>query len=208
MLSSIDNDLQKRGANTNELPPPPPAAETFKNGVAQAIVAKASGVDQAATQVTQRSQDVQTSGILSAIDQKLQAKGVEPSKFEAPPTTEQLKEREIKNARPQSVALEPKLAVEKGPLFLNPGEIEQQAPVAAQEVKNQDNSQPTAETASQEPPSRLLVKGPIQPRPAAASRVADAKRPSSTNPDDDKGVFEQLRDDLDNVSKALNPFRW
>jgi outer membrane protein assembly factor BamD len=204
MLGSVDTNLQKRGANAFELPPPPPAAEAFKNGVAQAVVAKATAeADPSSSEVA-----VQTSNVLSAIDQKLQAKGVEPAKFETPPTAAEVEQN--KKVRPQSVELEPKLALEKGPLFLNPGEVEQQQQlqVPTPAAKTQESSPPTVE-AAQEPPSRLLVKGPVQAPPAAAAaRIAENKRPSSDQDDESKGMFEQIRQDMESVSKALNPFRW
>ena len=201
LLSSIDANLKKRGTNANELPPPPPAAEAFKNAaVAQALVAKAAAAQQP-------SPDVETSGILSSIDQKLKARGVEPAKFEKPPTPEEIKA--TTKPQPKSVELEPKLALEKGPLFLNPGEVQAHQPaVAALEANDQISSNPSTETFRASP-SRPLVKGPVPSQPAAvASRAAETKKPSPGQEDEPKGVFEQLRQDLESVSKALNPFNW
>ena len=83
LLSSIDGNLKKSGKDATELPPPPEAAQAFKDIAAtQAAAAKPK---------PSTSQDVQTSGILSSIDQKLKSSGVEPGQFEAPPSAAEIK---------------------------------------------------------------------------------------------------------------------
>jgi hypothetical protein len=200
LLGSIDANLQKRGTNANELPPPPRAAEAFKDAAAaQALVAKAAAAKQP-------SPDVETSGILSSIDQKLKARGVEPAKFERPPTPAEVKENTPK-PQPKSVELEPKLALEKGPLFLNPGEVQTQQPTAPmQEADKQSGPQQNTKTVV-ESASRPLVKGPVQPQ-QVATKPAETRKPSPGQEEEPKGVFEQIRQDLENASKVLNPFRW
>jgi outer membrane protein assembly factor BamD len=200
LLGSIDANLQKRGTNANELPPPPQASEGFSNAVAtQALATNA-------TAAKQSPQNVQASGILSSIDQKLKAQGVEPSKFEKPPTPEEVKQSAAK-AQPKSVELEPKLALEKGPLFLNPGEVQTQQPTAPRpEADKQGGPQQNTETVV-DTVSRPLVKGPVQPQ-QVASRPSETTKPAPGQEDQPKGVFEQIRQDLENASKALNPFRW
>ena len=59
-----------------------------------------------------------------------------------------------------------------------------------------------------ETPSRVLVKGPVQPQATAASKPAETKKPSSTPGDEPKGALEQIRQDIENASKVLNPFSW
>jgi BRCT domain type II-containing protein len=57
-------------------------------------------------------------------------------------------------------------------------------------------------------PSRILVKGPVQPKASTAStKPAEAKATSAAD-DAPKGVFDQIRQDMENVSKALSPFSW
>jgi hypothetical protein len=51
------------------------------------------------------------------------------------------------------------------------------------------------------------VKGPQQSA-AAPTRPAETKKPHSIQEDESKGVFDQIRQDMENVSKALNPFSW
>jgi hypothetical protein len=70
---------------------------------------------------------------LSSIDQKLKTQGLEPSKFEAPPTPNQTDETP-KQEQAKKIELEPKVAVEKGPLFLPSTELRvQEKPVGTEE---------------------------------------------------------------------------
>jgi outer membrane protein assembly factor BamD len=199
LLSSVDANLKRSGKNgADELPTPPEAAAGFKDlAVIQAATAKAPQ--------NQPSQDVQTSGILSSIDQKLKAQGLEPAKFEKPPTTEEVKTAAAQKPQPKNVELEPKFALEKGPLYLSPAEVEsQEKPAAKEETKKIDNVD-----GSREIPSRVLVKGPVDPQSAAARTKSPATKQASAAQDDEpKGVFDQIRQDVESVSKVLNPFSW
>jgi hypothetical protein len=140
---------------------------------------------------------------LSSIDQKLKARGVEPSRFEKPPTAEELK---AQKPQPKNVELEPKLALEKGPLFLSPSE----APSHDKAAPNQAAKTPDgiAEGAKEESPSRVLVKGPVQTQASVGAKPAEPKSSSSNQDEEPKGVLEQMRQDIENASKVLNPFRW
>ena len=198
LLSAIDGNLKKTGKNASELPPPPEAAEGFKDAAAiQERVAKAAQ--------NQPSQDVQSSGILGSIDQKLRTKGVEPGKFEPPPTVQEVKAAAQK-PQARNIELEPKVTLEKGPLYLNPADVPAQEKAAASATPS--NPKPAQDDGTvKEPPSRVLVKGPIQQQ-AAAPKPAETKRPASDQEDEPKGVLDQIRQDVENASKALNPFRW
>jgi len=192
LLSSVDANLRKSGKDASTLPAAPAAAAGFSDAAAvEAAKAKA------AEQKPQPSQDVQTSGILSSIDQKLKAQGVDAGKFEAAPTAEEVK----KATKPANVELEPKLNLEKGPLFLSPSEVpaQESRPSKAEETK------PEVAQGPQEIPSRVLVKGPVQPKTAVASNRATETKSGADEP---KGALDQLRQDMENVSKALNPFSW
>ncbi len=200
LLSSVDSKLKKDGVDGTELPPAPEAAAGFKDvAAAQAIAAKAQ-------QQSQVSSDVHSSGILSSIDEKLKAKGLEPAKFDKAPAPEEIK---ATAQRPpvKNVEIEPKMTIEKGPLFLNPGSV------PAQETASSNGNTATKTADSGEPaievPSRILVKGPVQPQLAAAgSKTAETKSSSSPSDGEPKGVIDQLRQDAETVSKALNPFSW
>ena len=144
---------------------------------------------------------------MSSIDQKLKSQGVEPSKFEAAPTANQTPQPEPV----RKVELEPKVGVEKGPLFLSPTQIpaQEKAPAAEAAVnpeKKADSSERQQAPSDREFP-RTLVKGPTQPQPAA--RIPEQKRPAPPGQEDEpKNVIDQLKGDVENVGKVLNPFRW
>jgi len=199
LLSSVDSSLKRSGKDGTELPPTPEAAEGFKNAAAaQAEIAKR-------PQPEEPPKDVQSSGILSSIDQKLAAKGVQPGQFDKPPTAEEVKAAAIEQSRANTkLELEPKLSVEKGPLFLSPGNVEiGDKPATLPETNPSDAPSATAEVSS-----RVLVKGPIRTETNANAKETAAKRPSSSTDDESKGVFDQLRQEVESASKVLNPFRW
>jgi outer membrane protein assembly factor BamD len=197
LLSSVDANLKSGGKDGTALPPAPEMAEGFKDAaVIQAAKAKAE------PQPSQPPQDVQTSGILSSIDQKLKAQGVEPGKLQAAPTPEET--RKAAAQKPTNIELEPKLSLEKGPLFLGPAEMEAQEKPTSKPETNKPDAVDT-----QDIPSRILVKGPVQPKaPTASTKPAETKKAISTADDAPKGVFDQIRQDMENVSKALSPFSW
>ena len=204
LLSSIDSNLKKDGKNVDEMPALPEAAAAFRDTAAtQAAIAKA----RESQQQNRASTDVQSSGILGSIDQKLKAQGVEASKFEPPPTAEEIKAAAAQRPQTRTVELEPKVALEKGPLFLNPAETKFQEKVGAQETKTTDGDTDSAEI-SKEPPNRVLVKGPVQPQSTAAAKPTETKKTGLGQDDQPKGAFEQIRQDMESVSKALNPFQW
>lgn len=202
LLGDIDANLKKSGKSAEEMPAPPEAHAAFKDpAVAEAAVAAAKTKTNPAAQ-----QDVVSGGLLSSIDQKLKSQGLEPSKFEAPPTANPTPQREPV----RKVELEPKVAVEKGPLFLSPTELPAQEKTpstgaVAKQEKPVDSSERQQAPGDREFP-RTLVKGPTQPEPVA--KTAEPKRPQPGQEDEPKGVFDQLKGDMENVSKALNPFRW
>jgi outer membrane protein assembly factor BamD len=200
LLGDIDANLKKSGKSVEEVPVPPEAHAAFKDtAAAEAIAAKVKTTPEP-------QQDVVSGGLLSGIDQKLKSQGLEPSKFEAPPAANPTPQREPA----RKVELEPKVAVEKGPLFLSPTEIPAQEKVpsagsVANPEKKAESSEKQQAPGEREFP-RTLVKGPAQPQPVA--KTAEQKRPLPGLEDEPKGVFDQLKSDVDNVGKALNPFRW
>jgi outer membrane protein assembly factor BamD len=195
LLSSVDANLKSGGKDGTALPPAPEMAEGFKDAaVIQAAKAKA--------EPQQPPQDVQTSGILSSIDQKLKTQGVEPGKLQAAPTPEETSKAVAQ--KPTNIELEPKLSLEKGPLFLSPADMQAQEKPAAKPETNKPDAVDT-----QDIPSRILVKGPVQPKASTAStKPAETKKAISAADDAPKGVFDQIRQDMENVSKALSPLSW
>jgi len=199
LLSSVDSNLRRSGKDGTDLPPAPEPAEAFRNpAAAQAVIAKTAPPPEPP-------KDVQSSGILSGIDQKLAAKGLQPGEFEKPPTAEEVKTATIEKPRADTkLELEPKLSIEKGPLFLSPGAVETtEKPAATPETKQPETASDTPEVSS-----RVLVKGPVRTEANSNAREATTKRPSPTTDDESKGVFDQLRQDVESASKVLNPFRW
>ncbi len=195
LLSSIDGNLKKSGKDAAELPPVPEAAQAFKDlAASQAVAAKPK---------PSTSQDVQSSGILSSIDQKLKSSGVQPGAFEPAPSAAEIKAASAQKPPSRNVEIEPKVVLEKGPLYLSPTDRPaQENPAASAPTKKPDGADQTNES----PSSRVLVKGPVQPQAPTASKPAG--KPSSTPGDEPKGVLDQISQDIDNASKVLNPFRW
>ena len=197
LLGSIDANLKKTGTNPNQTPPAPAAAAAFNDSAAvQAAVAQAAAANQ-------KPQSGPVNEVLSSIDQKLRAKGVEPAKFEAPPSPAQVKEATAAKPQPKTVELEPKLTVEKGPLFLSPGDT----PATATQSAN--NAPPQTTEPKQETASRPLVKGPIQVQAAAPNpKSPDPRSPGSSSEEKPISAFGQIQQDIEKASKILNPFNW
>ena len=99
--------------------------------------------------------------------------------------------------------------MEKGLLFLNPSEVPAQEKADSSRETAKSNSIGESSDSSKESPSRTLVKGPVQTQSAAlGARPAEPKNPSSNQEDEPKGMLDQIRQDIENASKVLNPFRW
>jgi outer membrane protein assembly factor BamD len=209
LLGKIDTSLKKDGKDLGELPPTPEAAEIFKDpAAAQAIAAKTTG-----TKVEPPPESIANSGLLGSIDDKLKSKGIEPSKFELPAPPEGANGTAPKKDPVKKVELEPKVSVEKGPLFLGPSELEVQDNAASdqgssKEDKKRENSDKPQEPATREIP-RALVRGPVQQQPVTpAPKAPEQKKSTTAGEDEEKGVLEQLKEDADNIGRILNPFRW
>jgi outer membrane protein assembly factor BamD len=207
LLGQIDSGLKKDGKPTDVNPPAPEPGQIFKDMAAAQARAKAN----ATSDVTQ---SASVSGLLGAIDQKLQSQGVEPAKVDPAPAPSANAQPKLRQAEPaQKVELDTKVAVESGPLFLSPAEI----PAQEKAVSNQqgtDQEKNTADDKPQEPGAReipkTLIKGPSQ-QPAASAAVAKSNEKKPATPtfgDEDKGIFDQLKQDAENLSKLLNPFSW
>src|SRR5262250_913293 len=201
LFGDIDATLKKSGKNVDEVPPPPEVHAAFKDpAVTEAVAAKAKAS-------AEPQQDVASSGLLGSIDQKLKTQGLDPAKFEAPPTPNPAAQQESV----KKVELGAKMAVEKGPLFLTHTDIPGQAkPASTDSVMSPENKPQPGEKQQaagdrQEFP-RTLVKGPTPLQPVA--KTAEPKRSVPGEQDESKGVFDQLRNDMENVSKTLNPFSW
>jgi len=201
LLGDIDANLKKSGKSVQEAPVPPEAHAAFKDTAAAEAIAATKKAS------PEPSPDVVSGGLLSSIDQKLKSQGIEPSKLEAAPTASQSMAARQDPVR--RVELEPKVAVEKGPLFLSPTEIPPQGKPSAAETANLEKKPEPSEkqpiTGDQFP--RTLVKGPAPAQSQPVAKVTEQKRIPGDE-EESKGIFEQLKSDADNVGKILNPFRW
>ena len=201
LLGSIDSTLKKGGKNP-ELPPAPEASAAFKDPAA---------AQQATVKTTTPPQSPASSGLLSSIDQKLKSQGVEPSRLELPPSPAEVTESAVKNTPPLKVELEPKVSAEKGPLFLAPAELPGKSTTDRVGDANTTDAKPeiaeTVQPASKEA-SRNLVRGPIQSQPANRATNPAEQKKAAPGDEETKGLFDYLRDDVESVSKILNPFRW
>jgi len=198
LLGAIDSNLQKSGRNVTDVPVPPQAAPVFSDpAAAQAVAARAAANSEPEASVN-------SSGILSSIDQKLKAQGVEPARLPAAPANEGKKDSEAQTTPGKpNIELEPKFNVEKGPLYLSPAEVPAQT--------TETESKPQGSDAQPDPVGeapRALVKGPVQVPAATALKPVEQKRSASVQDDEVKGVLDSIKDDIDRVGKALNPFRW
>jgi outer membrane protein assembly factor BamD len=201
LLGSIDSTL-KQGGKSPELPPAPEAAAAFKDPAA---------TQTATVKTTTPPQSPANSGLLSSIDQKLKSQGVEPSRFELPPSPAEVTESAVKDTPPVKIELEPKVSAEKGPLFLAPAELPSKSASDRADDANTSDAKPeiaeTAQPASKEAP-RNLVRGPTQAQPAKRATNPAEQKKTAPGEEETKGLFDYLRDDVENVSKILNPFRW
>ena len=201
LLGSIDSTL-KKGGKSPELPPAPEAAAAFKDPAA---------AQNATVKTTTPPQSPASRGLLSSIDEKLKSQGLEPSRFESAPSPAEVSESAVKNTPPVKVELEPKVSAEKGPLFLAPAELPSKPASDRSDEANTSDAKPevaeTPQPASKEAP-RNLVRGPIQSQPAKRATNPAEQKKAAPGEEETKGLFDYLRDDVENVSKILNPFRW
>jgi outer membrane protein assembly factor BamD len=199
LLGSIDANLQKSGTNPSQMPNAPAAAAAFNDSaMVQAAVAQAAAANQ-------KTPSAPVNDVLSSIDQKLRARGVEPAKFEVAPSPAQVKEATVAKPQPQTVELEPKLTMEKGPLYLSPSETQ---PLANAEPVPSSAPSPASEPKP-ENLSRSLVKGPVQAQsPVPGQKPAAARTPGTGQDDAPVSTFGQIQQDIEKASKILNPFNW
>ncbi|MDP2603583.1 MAG: outer membrane protein assembly factor BamD [Deltaproteobacteria bacterium] len=201
LIGEIDSNLKKSGTEVKELTPPK-AAEGLNNPAAlEALAAKRKAGES-------EPQNTNAAGLLSSIDQKLQKQGVGPAGFEPPPVAPAGKEPTAKNDPQRKVEIEPKFALEKGPLFLNPTETQGIAGTTPEPVTQGKNTESTEQKPATRDISKALVKGPTQPQASTAAKQEEEKKPAAGQDPENKGTFDQLRQDLDSIGKILNPFRW
>lgn len=200
LLGAVDANLKKGGSDPSKAPPPPVAAAAFNDSAAvQAAVAQAAAANA-------KNQSAPANEVLSSIDQKLRAKGIEAAKLEAPPAPVAAKEAPAVKPTPKAVELEPKLVQEKGPLYLSSNET----PARASTEPAPGDAPVPASEPKQEGAARTLVKGPVQGQAPAASaaKPTPTRTPASGPEETPTSMLGQLQQDLEKASKILNPFSW
>lgn len=205
-LGEIDAKLKSQGKDATQLPAPPESAQW--QGSQEARKPPSLPASQPSTS---------TVGLLGNIDESLKQKGIEPPKQ----SEEARKLGSQKASQPSSIPasqpssqikLEPKLTVEKGPLFLETGEFEvQQKATEGEEARkpgSQEASQPPSIPASQLP--QVVIQGPPQPQKEKATEIkpAEKRKAESEEEEETKGVFDRMKEDLRNIGKIFNPFGW
>jgi hypothetical protein len=202
LLSDIDSSLQKSGKPVQELPPPE-AAEGLRNPAAGGAVVPRTAAK------PEPKEGVIGSGLLSGIDQQLRRQGVEPSQLDVPPAVTETRKDPVKKELPKKVELEPKLSTEdKGPLFLNPAEVESKTDPSADQEKKAEPSEQRQEPAVREIP-KALVAGPTQQQPASPQpKAAEQKKATGPLDEENKGALDHIREDIEKIGNVLNPFRW
>jgi outer membrane protein assembly factor BamD len=205
LLGEIDSNLEKGGKSAGALPPLPEIAEAFtRPDLVEA--AKAAAAPQPAP-------SSMSSGLLSNIDQKLKSHGVEPSNVALPQVPSAAKDSAPKTEQPKKVELEPKLAIEKGPLYLGSTEIPGQT--TPDEDQEQVKKEKQTETAKPQEPSvrgvpQGVLRAPSQAQTASqpTAKPAEKRTPAPGDEEEPKPALEQLREDAEKIRNLLNPFRW
>jgi hypothetical protein len=209
-LGAIDSKLEKKGKNMSGLPAPPEAAPALKVPYDEKEVARSKA---AATPAPD------TGALISNIDQKLKREGIDPAKADERINTESKK---IQGSSPtiaprpkpsETIQLEPRLSTEKSPLFLQPQEYQEKSKESVKSDAVEEATLPNSKTTSPQSQSLpdLAVKGPPPPVKESPAETKTAAKTKSSNPeegDENKGVLEQLKEDVGRVGKILNPFNW
>ena len=213
MLGAIDSKLEKKGKNAAELPPPPEPAPALKAGP--------DGKSPASKATAAPAPD--TSSLISNIDEKLKRRGVDPAKLEEAVEAEGKTAQDrgaTATARPKreaQIQLEPRLSADKKPFFLNPKEVQLQEKSVEAETPSKAlgsaPSSPAAPSPSDAPKGlpQAAVKGPppqpVKEKPADQTSLSTKKK-ADGDEEENKGVFEQIKEDIGRIGKILNPFSW
>jgi hypothetical protein len=199
VLANIDEGLEKRGKNLDELPPPPEASSKL-------FVSRPSEPKKKQrNNQNGRTISPATKGLLDSIDKGMKTKGLEvPKAGENARTLEGLEASQpssIPASQPyveKKVELTPRVSGEKTPLF-DPGDFQAKGSLKEEEKKVQPT--PDKPAGSPEGLPADVVKGP----PLLSSEEKPAEKKSG---DEEKGALDQVRDDLKSLGDALNPLNW
>jgi outer membrane protein assembly factor BamD len=207
LLGDIDVALEKRGKDVNDRPPVPNIHPTLKAPIAEGGKPPAPKVEPAPSQ--------SDSSLISNIDEALKKRGIESDKAEtAAPSPQQTRKVQESDREPSTassqrkIELDTKLTPEKGPLLLESGEY--QTPESPVQAEQEKSKAPAEEPDSAKELPKSVVKGPALPtkdQPAETSPASERKK-SPEEEEENKGVFDQLREDVGKLRGLLNPFGW
>lgn len=190
LLGAIDARLKSQGKDGGELPQAPegsalPFAATPRQDV------KSTG-------------SAPTAGLLGNIDRALKQKGIEPPKAESANAPRETKQTATAVKQEKPIELQPKLIVEKGPLFLETGEFQAQE---KPEKSNQGQGLKVPAPAQEIP--KAIVQGPSPPPKEKAPEIkAAAKKKDDGEEEAPKGMVDRIKEDMESLGRVLNPFKW
>ncbi len=204
LLGNIDAKLEKDGKQIGELPPSPEPD--------RALIVPVTNKQEVATVKPQPPSKTEANGLITNIDEKLKAKGIDPSSaptssagglttaykpvFEASTTS---------SPGQGKVELEPRMSMDKGPLFLESGQVrvEDLDKVETDKEKIQKTTEPSKELP------KAVVTGPAEKPQVKTAEAKPAEKKATGEPDgENKGVFDQIIQDVGRVQTLLNPFSW
>ncbi|MBI4527426.1 MAG: outer membrane protein assembly factor BamD [Deltaproteobacteria bacterium] len=198
LLSRIDETLNKDGKSVAALPPAPEPDPAFSKAAAAQKTAR-----------PEPARPAMPGDLLTSIDQNLRSKGIDVSKSQLPalpssPTASKAETQPVKS----TVELNPKLPVEKGPFFLERGEVRVQDLGKAEEEKQKAETQKIAEPIQELPRSVVSGPAPHAKHEPPELKPVDKKRSSEPEDEESKGVLDQLREQAETIGNILNPFKW
>ncbi|MBI2360927.1 MAG: outer membrane protein assembly factor BamD, partial [Deltaproteobacteria bacterium] len=201
ILATVDKRLEKEGKQADMLPPTPEIAPVLQASSPEEQKTAALKGDGA------EAQSAAASELLGGIDDALKRKGVEAPKVVEVTKAPQAPGASVAPALPPAsqakVELAPRLPAEKGPLFLESGEFQVKEKAEEAERKEKAGEEKVAKPA--EPAKSLpqsVVKTQSEPQ---AIKPAEKKPPEA---EEERGPFDQLKEDLNALRNLLNPFNW
>jgi outer membrane protein assembly factor BamD len=205
LLGDIDVALEKRGKDVNDPPPVPEIHPALKAPIAEGAKPTAPKVEPAPSRYP---------ALIGNIDEALKKRGIEAGNMDTvaplPQQTRKVQEsdRQPSTASSQrTIELDTKLTPEKGPLLLESGEY--QTPESPVQADQEKSKAPAEEPGSAKEVPKSVVKGPaLAPKDPPAETSPASERKSPEEEEENKGVFDQLREDVGKLRGLLNPFGW
>lgn len=194
ILEKVDSALQKQGTDTASLPAP-------SSEILPALQASASGAGNQPDAGAKATPTSSSKELMTDIDKTLQRKGFEVPEIrlkEQKAETQGSKPAQSALGRAEKVELDTNVEFKKGPLFLESGDYEVQK--KAEETKSPSQAPELPEAVVTGPP-KLEKKKPVETKTAE-------KKPLEEGELEQRSAWDQLKEDLEGVSKALNPFSW